>query len=116
MRMPRNHSINYIELLAEDLEVVKEFYSSAFGWTFTDYGPDYVAFNDGVLDGGFAKGTPKGDGDALVILFSEDLEGSLEKIKACGGTIAKDIYSFPGGRRFHFNDPAGNHLAVWSNT
>ena len=112
--MPKNHTINYIEFAAEDLESIKEFYGAAFGWTFTDYGPGYAAFSDGSLDGGFMKGTPKGEGDALVILFSENLESSLDRIKECGGTIAKEIYSFPGGRRFHFLDPAGNQLAVWS--
>jgi len=112
--MNKHHSINYIEFPAADLSAIKEFYSKAFGWTFTDYGPEYIAFNDGVLDGGFTKGSVIQEGGPLVILYSENLEASVEAVTACGGTIFKQIYSFPGGRRFHFLDPAGNHLAVWS--
>lgn len=111
--MNTNNRINYLEFAADDLLSVKEFYKSAFGWTFTDYGPDYAAFNDGALDGGFAKGTPAAGGP-LVILYSNNLEASAEIVAKCGGAIVKEIYSFPGGRRFHFKDPAGNELAVWS--
>lgn len=98
---------------AGDFAAVKEFYGSVFGWTFTDYGPDYVAFNDGALDGGFAKGDKRASGSPLVILYSDDLEKTRDAITAAGGTILQDIYAFPGGRRFHFADPAGNELAVW---
>jgi len=112
--MNTHHRINYIELQAEDLEAVKDFYSRVFGWKFMDYGPEYVAFNDGVLDGGFAKGEKRGGGSPLVILYSENLEASLKAIEEAGGAIVQPIYSFPGGRRFHFTDPAGNELAVWS--
>jgi len=112
--MNKPNAINYIEFTAEDLSAVKDFYSNAFGWTFTDYGPEYVAFNDGALDGGFAQGSAAGEGGPLVILFSDNLEASLETVVKYGGTIAREIYSFPGGRRFHFKDPAGNELAVWS--
>ena len=112
--MNKHHTINYIEFSAPDLESIKEFYTAAFGWTFTDYGPDYVAFSDSSLDGGFSKGTPIADSGPLVILYSDNLEGSVETVEKCGGTIVKPIYSFPGGRRFHFADPAGNQLAIWS--
>jgi uncharacterized protein len=112
--MPKHHSINYIEFVAEDLLAIKDFYSKAFGWVFTDWGQEYVAFSDGTLDGGFAKGIPRGEEEPLVIIFSDALEVSLEAVKTCGGTIVKEIYSFPGGRRFHFKDPAGNQLAIWS--
>jgi len=112
--MTKRNTINYVEFLAEDLETIKDFYTKAFGWTFTDYGPNYTAFNDGVLDGGFEKGSYLGEGGPLVILFSDNLEASVETVVNCGGTIAKEIYSFPGGRRFHFKDPAGNQLAIWS--
>ncbi len=112
--MSTHHSINYIEFPAEDLEAVKDFYTKAFGWKFTDYGPEYIAFNDGVLDGGFTKGTVSGEAGPLVILYSNDLEKSLAAVEACGGTIVKPIFDFPGGRRFHFADPAGNQLAIWS--
>jgi len=112
--MKKHNHINYIEFQAENLEVVKKFYSATFDWTFTDYGPDYVAFNDGALDGGFERGTSSGKGSPLVILYSNNLEKSEEVLTKNGGTVVKPIYSFPGGRRFHFADPAGNELAVWS--
>ncbi|MBU2103870.1 VOC family protein [Patescibacteria group bacterium] len=112
--MNKHHAINYIEFPATDLPAIKEFYGKAFGWTFTDYGPEYVAFSDGVLDGGFTKGSAIQEGGPLVILYSENLETSVETVTACGATIIKHIYSFPGGRRFHFLDPAGNHLSIWS--
>jgi len=112
--MPKHHSINYIEFVAKDHPAIKDFYRKAFGWIFTDYGPEYAAFNDGALDGGFAKGTPAGRAEPLVIIFTDTLEVSLETVTKFGGTIVKEIYSFPGGRRFHFKDPAGNQLAIWS--
>jgi predicted enzyme related to lactoylglutathione lyase len=112
--MQKHHSINYIELPASDLEAVKEFYTKAFGWKFTDYGPEYTAFNDGILEGGFTQGEISGASGPLIILYSENLEDSLETVKTCGGTLSKDIFEFPGGRRFQFLDPAGNQLAIWS--
>lgn len=112
--MNAHNRINYVEFSAEDLVPIKEFYTKAFGWKFTDYGPEYAAFTDGSLDGGFEKGANRAKEGALVILFSEDLETTLEEVKSAGGTIEKEIFEFPGGKRFHFRDPAGNELAVWS--
>jgi predicted enzyme related to lactoylglutathione lyase len=109
-----HHRINYIEFPAKDLEKTKAFYSGAFGWNFTDYGPDYVAFNDGQIDGGFTTDTEVKDNGALIILYSDNLEASLETVVRHGGHISKPILEFPGGRRFHFTDPNGNELAVWS--
>ena len=111
--MDTHHRINYIEFPAKNLEALKAFYGSVFGWTFVNYGPNYVAFNDGTLDGGFTTQATPGMG-ALVILYSEKLEDSLNRVKEQGGEIVKDIFDFPGGRRFHFTDPDGNELAVWS--
>lgn len=111
----KHHTINYVEFGAKDLEQIKKFYSAAFGWTFTDYGPTYVAFSESGLDGGFTTESKPGKG-ALVILYSERLEETRDTIKELGGEILKDIYEFPGGRRFHFADPSGNELAVWSDT
>jgi predicted enzyme related to lactoylglutathione lyase len=107
--------LDYIELPAvgATLDRTKAFYSQAFGWAFTDYGPTYAAFNEG-LDGGFQADASESPAAPLPILYSEDLEASLEAVTAAGGTIVKPIFSFPGGRRFHFRDPAGNELAVWS--
>ncbi len=110
----QNNHINYIELKAKDLEAIKQFYSSAFGWQFTDYGPDYVAFSECGLDGGFEKTNDEIINGALVILYHEDLNIAKDKIIEARGSISKDIFSFPGGRRFHFLDPSGNELAVWS--
>lgn len=111
--MNAHHRINYVEFSAPDLEAVKDFYTKAFGWQFTDYGPEYVAFNDGNLDGGFGKGAGSDTG-ALVILFSDDLDKTLETVRLAGAEITKPIFEFPGGKRFHFKDPAGNELAVWA--
>jgi predicted enzyme related to lactoylglutathione lyase len=108
-----HHRINYVEFSAEDLAAIKDFYAAAFGWQFTDYGPDYAAFTDGNLDGGFERGSNRGKDGALVILYSDDLQKTLETVMMSGGTIAKPIFDFPGGKRFHFRDPAGNELAVW---
>jgi predicted enzyme related to lactoylglutathione lyase len=109
----KHEQIQYIEFLSKDLEAVKKFYTDAFGWAFTDYGPEYTAFTGDFVDGGFTPGEPK-KGSVLVILYSERLEETLEKVKDAGGRIVKDVFNFPGGRRFHFADPDGNELAVWS--
>lgn len=120
--MPIDQKIDYIEFPARDLDAAQAFYEKAFGWSFTDYGPGYRAFTDGRLDGGFyraeASPTPlhssTRNGAALVVLYADDLEKTKEKVIASGGAIVKEIFSFPGGRRFHFADPNGNELAVWS--
>ncbi|SRR5688572_26296248 len=109
-----NALINYVEFKAHDLSLIKAFYSSTFGWTFTDYGADYIAFSDSGLEGGFARTDGEIGQGALVVLYHGDLEFIKEKVLEAGGRIVKDIYSFPGGRRFHFTDPSGNELAVWS--
>ena len=106
--------IDYIEFSATDIPATKAFYSAAFGWKFTDYGPDYVSFEDGESGGGFAKVKTNKRGGPLVILYSTALEQTETTVKKAGGKIAKPIFSFPGGRRFHFLDPNGNELAVWS--
>ena len=110
----QNNHINYVELQAIDLEATKKFYSSAFGWKFTDYGPGYVAFSECGLDGGFEKTDGEIVNGALVILYHEDLDLIKSKVIQATGRISKDSFSFPGGRRFHFLDPSGNELAVWS--
>lgn len=112
--IPTNNHINYIEFKAADLEKIKAFYTASFGWTFTDYGPDYVAFSDSGLEGGFEKSDDKIVNGALVILYHQNLDEIKDKIIAANGKISRAIFSFPGGRRFHFVDPAGNELAVWS--
>ena len=115
MNQPKpNHQIDYIEFPAGDLPKTKHFYEAVFGWKFEDYGPDYSSFSDGRLSGGFDRErTPPAKG-VLVVLYASDLGATHEKITAAGGRIVKDTFSFPGGRRFHFADPSGNELAVWS--
>ena len=115
--MPTDLKIDYIELPASDLDAVEAFYRAVFGWTFEDYGPEYRAFSDGGTDGGFYRAdvaSSQASGAALVILYAEDLEAVRASVEEAGGTILKPIFDFPGGRRFHFADPHGNELAVWS--
>ena len=115
MSRPRNENqIDYIELPASQIEATKHFYGTVFGWTFEDYGPDYTSFFDGRLAGGFTKDAPAPSQGLLLVIYARDLNAAQQKIKAAGGSIVKDTFSFPGGRRFHFADPNGNQLAVWS--
>ncbi len=106
--------LDYLELPATGgtLDSVKAFYSKAFSWSFTDYGPTYSAFGEG-LDGGFQADAAEAPARPLPVLYSQNLDQTLAAVRDAGGTIAKPIFSFPGGQRFHFLDPAGNELAVW---
>lgn len=115
--MSEHEKINYIELPARNLQATKEFFAAVFGWSFVDYGPEYAAFSNAGIDGGFYKAdlaVSTNNGSALIVFFSEALEKTQMKIENAGGSIIKPIFSFPGGRRFHFNDPNGNEYAVWS--
>jgi uncharacterized protein len=112
-----HHKINYIEFSSTDIARAKSFYSSVFGWSFQDWGPDYASFSSesGGLDGGFTKR----DGGAeaagpLVVLYSNDLKATEQAVVKAGGSVVVPTFEFPGGRRFHFSDGAGNVLAVWS--
>jgi predicted enzyme related to lactoylglutathione lyase len=109
-----NNHIDYVEFKGNDLQKIKSFYHQSFGWGFTDYGPTYVAFSESGLQGGFEKTDENIVNGALVILYHQDLNTIKGAIIKAGGKISKDIFSFPGGRRFHFTDPSGNELAVWS--
>ncbi len=106
--------VDYVEFKVTDLEAAKAFYSGAFGWKFQDWGPDYASFEDGRLAGGFHVSDEIIRGGPLVIIYAVDLEEVAAGVRNNGGTIVKEIFSFPGGRRFHFTDPSGNELAVWS--
>ncbi|WP_343560214.1 VOC family protein [Sphingobacterium sp.] len=108
-----HEQIQYLEFITSDLERAKKFYSSSFGWKFTDYGHEYTAFEGNHVDGGFTIGTPI-NGSILVVLYSNDLLSTRDKVIRAGGTIVKDIFSFPGGKRFQFKDPDGYELAVWT--
>ncbi|MFV9551814.1 VOC family protein [Algibacter sp. PT7-4] len=110
-----NNHINYVEFKAKNLEDIKSFYSSCFNWVFTDYGPTYIAFAESGIEGGFEKTEDPILNGVLVVLYHENLDTIKNKIIAANGIISKDIFSFPGGRRFQFLDPSGNELAIWSN-
>ncbi len=112
-----HHQLDYVEFPACDLSATKAFFEAAFGWTFTDFGPDYSAFSKQGLDGGFFRAEQAStteSGGALLVIYSEDLEASLRAVQAAGGRIVKPIFDFPGGRRFQFLEPSGNELAVWA--
>lgn len=113
----QHHSIDYVELAAPDLAASKTFYSVVFGWGFNDYGPDYAGIRrpdgDGEI-GGLDRTQVAGRGLPLVIIYSHDLDRTLDAVRAAGGSITHQPYAFPGGRRFHFTDPGGNELAVWA--
>lgn len=115
--MNQHEKINYLEFPTRDIKATKEFFSQAFGWSFQDFGPEYAAFSDQGIDGGFYKAevsSSTSNGAALVVFYSNDLEATQEKIENAGGVIIKPVFSFPGGRRFHFTEPGGNEFAVWS--
>ena len=114
--MREDGKIDYVEFPGTDLAATKRFYGAAFGWTFQDYGPTYAAFEGQGTDGGFSGDAAEAPTKPLVILYADDLEGMEARVRAAGGAVSKAIFSFPGGRRFHFTDPSGNELAVWSVT
>lgn len=109
----QNNHINYIEFKASNLKIIKSFYESVFGWTFTDYGDSYTAFSSSGLEGGFEQTDSPIINGALVVLYHHNLEEIQKSIIAHGGEINIALFSFPGGERFHFVDPAGNELAIW---
>jgi len=111
--MENNH-IDYIEFKARDLDKTKTFYHNIFGWNFTSYGSEYISFENAGVKGGFHKSKDNIQNGVLVVLYHNNLERVKEKIIEKKGKITQDIFSFPGGKRFHFSDPSGNELAVWS--
>jgi predicted enzyme related to lactoylglutathione lyase len=110
----QDRRVDYLEFRTTNVEETKRFYSEVFGWQFTDYGPEYTSFTDGRLGGGFALAAEVVAGGPLVVLYALDLEAVEIGIQESGGQIVRDTFVFPGGRRFHFSDPSGNELAVWS--
>ena len=115
--MKADNLIDYLEFPSKDLEATKTFFAALVGWKFEDYGPEYVAFDDGKATGGFYlsdKISSADEGGPLVVLYHSDLEATQEKVEALGGKITKEIFSFPGGRRFQFAEPGGSEFAFWS--
>ncbi|QJD68193.1 VOC family protein [Xanthomonas campestris pv. badrii] len=112
----RERRIDYVEFGSTDPDASRAFFEAVFGWQFQAYGPDYLAFNDGRLDGGFYRTAvpAPAEGGPLVVLYADDLAPMLERVRAAGGEIVKPVFGFPGGSRFHFREPGGSTLAVWS--
>ena len=106
--------IDYIEFPSPEVSAAREFYSKVFGWKFEDYGPTYTSFHDGRIAGGFSADPVEQPAKPLVVIYASDLEATLEAVERGGGKVIRPVFSFPGGRRFHFVDPSGNELAVWS--
>ncbi len=115
--MSAHHKIDYVEFPCRDFEATKEFFSSVFDWAYTDYGPGYAAFANAGIDGGFFASdqcSRTDRGSALIVFYSENLEATRKSVAGSGGKISQEIFTFPGGRRFHFVEPSGNEFAVWS--
>ncbi len=115
--MDSHHQINYVEFPSKDLTLTQEFFTKVFGWEFQGYGPDYMAFSKAGLEGGFFRSeqcSSTKTGSALIVISSEDLEKTQAQVEEAGGIIVTPIFHFPGGRRFHFTEPGGNELGVWS--
>ena len=115
--MKAHEKLNYVEFAARDLAATKAFFQAVFGWQFVDYGPDYSAFADEGLDGGFYRAEQCNQialGGALLVFYSADIEATQAKVSQNGGTINRPLFDFPGGRRFHFVEPSGNEFAVWA--
>lgn len=112
-----HETLNYVEFAAIDLNATKLFFTSVFNWQFVDYGPDYTAFSNQGLNGGFFKNSAcslQKHGGALLVFYSADIESTFKKIVEHGGVIVRPVFDFPGGCRFHFTEPSGNEFAVWS--
>ena len=115
--MNKHEKLNYVEYPAKNISETKKFFKAAFGWSFVDYGPNYSAFSNQGLDGGFYQSeltSTSSTGAALLVFYSQNLESTEETVKQAGGVISTKVFSFPGGRRFHFTEPSGNEFAVWS--
>ena len=113
-------TIDYVELTVTDMRAAQDFYGTAFGWSFTAYGDEYSGIRTAAESesaseeaGGLLLAETVTRGGPLVLLYSDDLDDTLEKVEAAGGTVVNGPYEFPGGRRFHFLDPSGNELGVW---
>ena len=114
---PRENHIDYVEFPAPSTEAfasVKRFYKEVFGWSFQNWGDEYSDTKDSGTNSGFSVSAADRPAGTLVVLFTADLEAARERVIKAGGKIAREIFSFPGGRRFEYIDPAGNRLGVWS--
>ncbi|MEE9454785.1 MAG: VOC family protein [Paracoccaceae bacterium] len=115
--MNQHGKMNYVEFHARDLVATKAFFTTVFGWEFTDYGPEYTSFSNQGLDGGFFQSdlvSIAEKGATLIVFYSNNLQDTQHSVEKAGGIITHPIFSFPGGERFHFTEPSGNEYAVWS--
>lgn len=115
--MSKENQIDYVEIPVTDIARARAFLEAMFGWTFREWGDDYLSFNDGRLHGGIRKSdqsAPAPGAGILLVFYSDDLERDVERVQELGASISQEIFSFPGGRRFHFVDPAGTEFAIWS--
>jgi predicted enzyme related to lactoylglutathione lyase len=109
--------VDYVEIPAADIDKMRAFFEQLFGWEFQEWGPDYYSFNDGRLDGGLRRtDAPAPAGGVLLVFYSQDLDRDYKRVKELGATISQEIFEFPGGRRFHFVEPAGTEFAIWAST
>lgn len=117
--MTFSEKINYLEYAAKDIPATKTFFEVVFGWQFMDYGPEYTAFNNQGVEGGFYQSDLASlteNGGALTVFLSDDIDDTQARIVAAGGQISTPTFDFPGGKRFHFLEPSGNEFAVWTHT
>ncbi len=115
--MNEHEKLNYLEFAASNMKASKAFFAAAFSWEFEDYGPDYTAFSNAGLDGGFYRAdlvSRADQGGALLVFYSNDIDSTQARVEKAGGQISQAIFEFPGGRRFHFIEPSGNEFAVWT--
>lgn len=113
--MAAHHKVDYIEFQTTDRAATRAFFASVFGWSYQEYGDNYTAILDAGLDGGFYDAEEVAQASTmLVIFYSDALEETREAVLEAGGELTREIFSFPGGRRFHFREPGGNEFAVWS--
>ena len=111
--------IDYLEFTSSDREELarkKQFFSQAFGWQWKDWGDAYADTHDSGTTSGIAIADESGAPQCLVVMYSDSLEATKEQVCAAGGRITREIFAFPGGRRFHFTDPTGTEMAVWSSS
>lgn len=109
--------VDYVEIPVTDLKTTRAFFEALFGWTFQEWGPDYFSFSDGRLDGGFRRSDEAAPSSGVLLVFySSDLERDYDRVKDLGATISQEPFEFPGGRRFHFIEPAGTEFAMWTST
>ncbi len=109
--------IDYVEFPVSSTAGLAEsqaFFAQAFGWVFQQWGPDYADTASSGIGSGFSADVGERAAKPLVVLYADDLEAARARVVAAGGEITRPVFEFPGGRRFHFREPGGNELAVWS--